>query len=304
MHCIVVIQCNSDFCVIKSNERKKRDVAGCYSIIGTEEYLFSLFIGIYGTLRLCFLHLSWIREAFLYHLFLSFILKSYPLSWHWPDDTSLLGMKEHMSVVRISAFFPSYYREILQILKIKFSFYFTKSQISFLVDVFEGGFHRIINIDIPLEDNFLRIPKQQWQSYSVVWVQMIFLHLVICTLCSCEWVRTREGQMEKINTWSRSGPLFLFWPRVIFERHQYMTDSTVNFPSLLFTFSFLDFPLVQGARKVTHYLSHTRAVWARRSFTVGILAWDMLVINLRPRLPSPIIQLPCSFLACFLIILD
>lgn len=121
--------CHSVFCVIKSNERKKRDVAGCYSIIGTQEYLYSLFIGIYGTLHLMFSpsfvnkrSLSLPFVFILYFKKLPFIMA---LAW-WHITVRNEGTYVHSSYF---CFFP-YYREILQILKIKFSFYFTKSQIS------------------------------------------------------------------------------------------------------------------------------------------------------------------------------
>lgn len=101
-HCIMIVQWNSDFCVIKSNEREER----CNQLLwnNRNRILLPLFIGVYRMVHLCVLYLPWIRKTFLYCWHLSFIFKSYPFLtafYHGVAGWLITGMKENIPILKI-----------------------------------------------------------------------------------------------------------------------------------------------------------------------------------------------------------
>ena len=103
--------------------------------------------------------------------------------------------------------------------------------------------------------------------------------------------------MEKINTWSHSGLLLLFWPRVTFERLILMIHSQLS--QLLVYFFHAWISLLYKVQEKSSLAHHS--ILGQAAFYCWYVTWDVLLISLRPQLPLPGIQPSCSIPACFLI---
>lgn len=108
---------------------------------------------------------------------------------------------------------------------------------------FENCSHRITNIDISLDDYFPRIPKEQWQSYSMAWLKLDNFPArggLVGLLLGTVWVgeedeRWADGREKYMNlSGSVCGPEFLKSSRAWLTSHAQLSQPFVYFVVLRF----------------------------------------------------------------------